>query len=252
MGAGALIPFSEAVLGASPAPHWSTGGTDTIAVDFPGDELFLNDPPLCTIPLTKPAILGPCYFDDNQGEDISLGLTGLPMQLCFRLVDSNCEPVAGHRIETWHCDSRGVYSADRSKVNEDSVFRPRFAAKFCSGGDAAAQKSTWFRGALITDENGRVNFKSIFPGWYPRRTIHVHIRVSNDEKSSVVSQFCFPDALAEEICTQHESYRARGIQDTLVENGRDMVFRSGFADFMFATQRNPDGSILVYKTIKIA
>lgn len=251
IGAGALIPFSESVLGAGAAPRWSTGDTDSIAVDFPGDELFLDDRPLCGLSLTQPRTLGPCYFEDSKGPDISTGLTGLPMQLCFRLVDENCAPVAGHRIEAWHCDTRGVYSADSSNANNDGDIRQRFSARFCSGGDAAAQESSWFRGALVTDDNGRANFKSIFPGWYPGRTIHVHIRVSNDKKSSIVSQFCFPDTLTEEICTQHESYVARGVQDTPVEKGRDSVFRSKFTGFMFSTQRNPDGSILVYKTIQI-
>jgi hypothetical protein len=39
---------------------------------------------------------------------------------------------------------------------------------------------TWLRGAQISDENGIVEFQSIFPGYYQGRSTHWHIRVHPD------------------------------------------------------------------------
>ena len=111
---------------------------------------------------------GPCYFQDSTGEDIPEGMTGLPMMLCLQLIDSMCEPLSNHTIEVWHCDANGVYSGDTSNSAEFENFVPNF----CTGGDTTALESTWFRGQLITDADGRVNFKTCFPGWYQDANTH--------------------------------------------------------------------------------
>lgn len=227
---------------------WVSGGTDLITVDFPDDSIFdLSQP--CNVALSKRTTLGPCYFKDDTGEDISLGLTGLPMQLCLRLVDSNCEPLENYTIEIWHCDTRGVYSADTSESSDASDF----AGGFCTGGDAAANKSSWYRGKLTTDNNGRVNFKTNFPGWYSGRTIHFHYAISDASgQRRLISQFCVTDELAYEICTTHPLYADRGEQDRPLAGGRDSVFPgSGYEAFFLNTRQNSDGTLLAYQTIKI-
>ena len=106
---------------------------------------------------------------------------------------------------------------------------------------------------LTTNNNGRVNFKTCFPGWYPGRTIHIHYAISNKiGEISVVSQLCFTDKIAHDICTKHELYRKRGEQDTPLSSGRDVVFPSrGYEDFVASTQRNSDGTLLAYHTIQV-
>ena len=227
---------------------WASGGTDLITVDYPNDSIFDNGN-MCTVSLTEQTTEGPCYFEDDTGEDISLGFTGLPMQLCLRVVDSNCEPLANYSVEVWHCDTQGIYSGDTSESNDAG----RFAGNFCTGGDSDAAQSTWFRGRQITDSNGRVNFKTCFPGWYRGRTIHIHFGVNDGSgNSQVISQFCFTDALAREICTTHELYSNRGEQDTPLAGGRDGVFpSSGFENFLLTTEQNSDGTLLAYHTIQI-
>lgn len=227
---------------------WAVGGTDRITVDFPGDDLFDNAS-ACAVELTPMTTAGPCYFDDATGEDIAEGLSGLPMQLCLQVIDSDCLPVEDYVVEVWHCDHRGVYSADTSESVEDV----RFLTGFCTGGDEAALSSTWYRGRLRTDTNGRVNFKTCFPGWYASRTIHIHFSVADPlGNNQVISQFCFTDALAEEICTTHEVYAERGVQDTPLASAADIVFPSeGFEPFLFNTAQNTDGSLLAYHRIQI-
>ncbi|MBL4766079.1 MAG: intradiol ring-cleavage dioxygenase [Colwellia sp.] len=226
--------------------NWLVGTTDLITDNFPEDTLF-ETTTACTIALTGSTTEGPCYFAAESSNDISTGISGLPMMLCLQLIDSNCNPLAGYEISVWHCDTQGVYSADTS----DSADSSRFAGNFCTGGNKEAEKSTWFRGELITDSNGRVNFKSCFPGWYSGRTIHIHFRVKNNNSDSVISQFCFTDQLTEDICTTHSEYSARGTQDTPLSGGRDTVFGSSYDEFQFNTQQNSDGSLLAYKTIQI-
>ncbi|MCU4677105.1 intradiol ring-cleavage dioxygenase [Catenovulum sp. 2E275] len=226
---------------------WAQGGTANMTANFPDDELFALASS-CTINLTKSQTEGPCYFQADVLDDISEEQTGLPMQLCLRLVDSDCQPLSGYEIEVWHCDVNGLYSGDTS----DSADSSRFAGGFCTDNDSKAVAAKWFRGTQVTDANGRVNFKTCFPGWYSGRTIHVHFRVKNNNNDQVISQFCFADSFTKEICTTHPDYAARGEQDTPVEGGRDNVFGSNYQAFLFDYSQNEDGSLLAYKTIQIA
>jgi protocatechuate 3,4-dioxygenase beta subunit len=231
------------------AVEWASGGTDLITVDYPDDSLF-DSTGTCSLSLTETTTEGPCYFGVSEQEDISAGRSGLPMMLCLQLVDRDCNPLTGYLIEAWHCDNEGVYSGNTTDSDDTTTF----AGSFCTGGDAEAEASTWFRGELTTDSSGRVNFKSCFPGWYRGRTIHIHFRVRLEYGGSdyVISQFCFNDDFAEEICTTHDQYLSRGVQDTTLASGTDTVFPStGYADYMLNIEQNSDGTLLAYKRIMI-
>ena len=236
-------------IGLPPEPvAWASGGTDLIAVDFPADDIFAGGN-TCQVALTPSLMEGPCYFEDAKGEDISEGQQGLPTQLCLQVIDSECQPLRDYIVEIWHCDTRGIYSADTSASTDSS----RFAPGFCAGGDAAARGSSWFRGTLRTDNSGRVNFKTCFPGWYPGRTIHFHFTVSDSAGNNrFISQLCFTDEFAATICTEHERYRDRGEQDTTLASGADMVFPSDDVEpFLLRTRQNSDGSLLAYHRIQV-
>lgn len=234
--------------GAATTGAWASGGTSLISVAYPDSSAF-NPDSACQVSLNEATTEGPCYFQSDTGEDISTGLTGLPMQLCLQLIDTECQPLSDHVIEVWHCDTDGVYSGDTSQ----SADADRFAGDFCTGGDGEAEQATWYRGQLTTDSDGRVNFKSCFPGWYSGRTLHIHFAVSDAEGTGrVISQFCFPDTFAEDICTTHELYSDRGVQDTPLAGGTDTVFPAdSFENFMLATQQNSDGTLLAYGTIQM-
>jgi protocatechuate 3,4-dioxygenase beta subunit len=236
------------VADAASSGGWASGGTDLITVGYPDSSVFASLG-ACSLSLTPGTTEGPCYFSTDTGEDISQGSTGLPMQLCLQLVDATCSPLAGYVIEVWHCDTRGVYSGDTSGSDDAD----RFAGGFCTAGDDEAESSTYFRGQLTTDADGRVNFKTCFPGWYGGRTIHIHFAVSDpDGTSRVISQFCFTDEMCDEICTTHDRYADRGAQDTPLAGGTDTVFpRSGYEEYLLATERNSDGSMLAYGVVRV-
>ncbi len=238
---------STTVTGAS---EWASGNTSLITVDYPEDTLF-DDSSSCSISLTESTTEGPCYFGVSEQEDISEGRTGLPMILCMQLIDEDCNPLEGYLIEIWHCDNAGIYSADTTDSDDTTSWA---GSGFCADDDAAAEESKWFRGELTTDSSGRVNFKSCFPGWYSGRTIHIHFRVRQPSGGNdyVISQFCFSDSFAAEICTTHVEYSSRGEQDTPLASGTDTVFpSSGYNDYMLNVEQNSDGTLLAYKRVQI-
>jgi len=233
----------------TPTAAWAEGGTDLITVPFPGDDLFATGN-TCNLLDKIPSLTeGPCYFRDISGEDIADGEEGLPMQLCLRIVDENCQPLENRMVEVWHCNARGVYSADTSESSDAG----RFRTGFCTNGDHAALKSTWGRGQLRTDNNGRVNFRTIFPGWYPSRTIHFHFSVATaDDSRRFVSQLCFTDLLAAEVCSFHGNYKDRGQQDTPLADDTDGIFpKDGSREFLLSTRANSDNTLLAWHTVKV-
>lgn len=222
---------------------WLVGQTDKITVNFPPDSVFSANTP-CPVNLFPSSIEGPCYFRAPNREDISDGTDGLPMQVCLQLIDRQCRPLSGYTIEIWHCDKRGVYSANTAGSRDAS----RFATGFCTNGDQPALFSRWGRGELVTDSNGRVNFKSCFPGWYPGRTAHIHFRVKQGNRESLVSQLRFSDALCRDIYSSHSAYSGRGNQDTTITTDGEFTQDDSKG---FALSQNSDGSLLAVKQIQI-
>ncbi|MCH1929475.1 intradiol ring-cleavage dioxygenase [Shewanella sp. A25] len=223
---------------------WASGGTASMTSNFPDTSLF-SASDACALALTKAAVEGPCYFEVDNRDDISDSETGLPMQLCFQVIDANCNPISGLEVEVWHCNIEGVYSGDTS----DSADKSRFNSGYCTGNASDALKSTWFRGTQVTDSEGRVNFKSCFPGWYSGRTIHVHFRIKNNNSDELISQLGFAESLTSEICTTHPEYLSRGQQDTSLS--RDNIFGSSYSAFLFNTSQNEDGSLLAWRTLQL-
>jgi protocatechuate 3,4-dioxygenase beta subunit len=137
---------------------------------------------------------------------------GVPLQLAFRVSAINgaaCTPVSGAIVDVWHCDASGVYS-DVSDRRSNTV----------------GQK--FLRGYQVTDADGRAEFLTIYPGWYPGRTVHIHfkIRTGNASQPSYefTSQLYFDDALTDQVHAR-SPYVAKGQRDQ--RNDQDGIFRSG-------------------------
>ena len=236
---------TDTVVSEESSGNWASGGTKNMTANFPDDTLF-EQSQSCEVSLTRSQTEGPCYFQSDYLDDISIEKTGLPMQLCLQLTDSACNPLSGYEIEVWHCDVDGLYSGN----TEDSADAGRFNSGFCTGNDAQAMAARWFRGIQVTDSSGRVNFKTCFPGWYASRAIHIHFRVRRNNNDEVVSQLGFTDAFCQTICTEHVDYASRGEPDTTLAS--DTVFDSSDDSYLINTQQNDDGSLLGYKRVMIA
>ncbi|RJS24134.1 protocatechuate 3,4-dioxygenase [Corallococcus sp. H22C18031201] len=217
-----------------PAESWATGGTAVMRGGYL-DPFASGIGSACK--LTCEATLGPCYARTLERQDISEGHDGLPVRLAFLIVDETCKPIPGASVDIWHAAPEGLYSG------ED-------ASTFCTSADAKAVAARWFRGVQTTDANGRVQFDTCFPGWYSSRTIHIHFTVRLNGQEYVTSQLFFDDALDDEIVNTQPLYNARGPRDTT--NAHDnVVSADSVVDYLFQTQRMPDGAMLAWKTLVI-
>lgn len=161
---------------------------------------------------------GPYFVDERLNRsDLTSGTTrvevldGLPLRLqvgVYTVSGDTCTPLAGAQVDIWHADSAGVYS------------------------DIQAQSTvgqTFLRGYQITDQNGAVGFDTIYPGWYPSRTVHIHFKVrtfsaSGAQSFEFTSQLFFDDTLTDTVFA-NAPYNSRGQRDT--RNAADMVYNTG-------------------------
>jgi protocatechuate 3,4-dioxygenase beta subunit len=99
-------------------------------------------------------------------------------------VDANngCVPLVGYAVYVWHCDKDGKYSL-YDLPNE-----------------------SYLRGVQVSDANGQVKFRTIFPGCYSGRYPHVHFEVFSSLANAtggrfarLISQFAMPAAQCAQV-----------------------------------------------------
>lgn len=162
---------------------------------------------------------GPYFVDERLNRfDIRVDPTtgqvtpGTPLALTLqvmRLSEGDCQPLAGAQVDIWQCDAAGVYS---------DVEDPGF--------NTHGQK--FLRGYQVTDARGEARFLTIYPGWYPIRTVHIHFKVRTARivrrGFEFTSQLYFPDELTDRV---HPAlpYSSRGRRR--VRNQHDFIFRDG-------------------------
>lgn len=171
---------------------------------------------------------GPFFVDENLNRsDLTKGSTrpsvknGVPLQVSFTLLKlsgSDHTPLSQAHIDVWHADAIGVYSDENNPMNHENTSR-----------------QTWLRGFQVTDSAGSASFKTIFPGWYPGRTPHIHFKIrtySTAAKATAefTSQLFFKESDARRIYSV-DPYTLAGERDTT--NANDNVFN----------ERQYDGSV---------
>ena len=159
---------------------------------------------------------GPFYLDlDRVRSDITEGAAGTPLRLRVRVIDAACTPVPDAAVDVWHADAGGAYSG--------------------VGGDP----TTFLRGTQITGAAGEAEFRTVYPGWYPGRTVHVHLKVFLGAQEAYTGQLYFNDALTDEV-HRAAPYAARGEGD--VRNADDALFTGrGSGSTLLAVTRAADG-----------
>ena len=79
--------------------------------------------PATLLPLTAQTTEGPFYFDAGKvRQDITEGQPGVPVEVRFTVVDVHGRPLAGRRVDLWHCNASGVYSGYASWTNRAGRF----------------------------------------------------------------------------------------------------------------------------------
>jgi protocatechuate 3,4-dioxygenase beta subunit len=147
---------------------------------------------------------GPFYLDDHKlRRDIREGRPGVPLALRLTVVDAaTCRPIKSAAVDIWHCDARGVYS----------------------GTTQATDDERFLRGVQPTDAKGVARFETIYPGWYPGRTVHVHVTVHVRGNVVHTGQLYFPDGLTDTVF-KRAPYSRRPSRNT--RNTADSVYRNG-------------------------
>jgi protocatechuate 3,4-dioxygenase beta subunit len=175
--------------GPDPVPAADTGPSVLTVADFAA---------LATCMPLRASAAGPFPLDEQfDRRDVTEGYPGHPVRLGFRVIDPECASVSGAVVEIWHTDATGDYSA----------FEDGGTGKDEAGG------TTFLRGSQVADDDGIVEFHTIYPGWYPGRAVHIHLRVHVGDDVAVTSQVYFDETYTETVYAE-AAYADQGLQDT--------------------------------------
>ena len=201
MSLGVMTPFLNACAKDNPEPNTTTSSTDCVA---------------------SPAeTAGPYPYDLSAvskifRKDIAEDKTGTPLGLTFSVVNvnNNCAPIENARVDIWHIDKDGYYS---------EYSEPGYLGTQNHVGE------TFLRGIQVTDAEGKVNFTTIYPGWYSGRIAHIHIEIFVNSVRKATTQMAFPDAVNQEVYNT-SLYSAHGQNSSVASNAADMVFGDSATD----------------------
>lgn len=188
---------------------------------------LLDGADVCT--LVPEVTEGPYYFDPALVRvDITEGKPGLPLLLRMQVVDAACEPIAGARVDIWHCDASGIYSGYANQTDQ-----------------ADTSGETFLRGTQFADADGLVAFSTIYPGWYPGRTTHIHFKVFLDETNVLTGQIFFDEAMNEAVYSAVDDYYRDTARGTFNDND-GIAQQAGSASI---AKVDPDGETYVAELI---
>lgn len=184
------------------------------------------------------------YHRDAQPlrRDITEDRDGVALQLGIRLAGEDTTPVPDASVEIWQCDALGRYSGfpppdDSTVVTADDAPRGEYLPD-----------QSFLRGRQPSDEAGMVEFHTIHPGWYPGRTIHIHVMVHLGD-TTLTTQLYFPDGLNQHVLSLEPYARRRGRDTT---NETDEIFPTGggpaIVDVTPATRGHRAGICLIVPT----
>lgn len=152
-----------------------------------------------------------------ERSDITEDGEGVPLRLGLRLLTAeDSRPLANVLVEVWQADHAGRYSGF-------PAFQPLPGQVVTSESvphDVVAPEESFLRGAQRTDAQGLCEFRTVYPGWYSSRTVHIHLRAHFDGRVAT-TQLYFPDSVTDEVFAV-PPYAGRARRDTT--NDTDSIF----------------------------
>lgn len=155
---------------------------------------------------------------------------GVPLRLTINVLDASdgCRPLDGVAVDIWQANAHGLYSDESSQQ----------AGGGSVEGDTAGED--FLRGYQITGEDagvkaapvaGQVSFKTIWPGWYTGRAIHIHVRVRKLSSSGATvagytTQIFFSDGDNNRVFTGAAPYNTRTPQSDPTTDEHDSVLQA--------------------------
>jgi protocatechuate 3,4-dioxygenase beta subunit len=145
---------------------------------------------------------GPYYIAGEKiRRNITEGRPGRPLTLRLAVVNaSTCKPIKGAAVDIWHCDALGEYSG------------------------VGGVGGTFMRGVQRTNAQGIATFRTVYPGWYQGRTVHIHVKVHVRGNVVHTGQLYFPDRVTDAVYRK-SPYSGRPNRD--VRNAADAIYRNG-------------------------
>lgn len=157
---------------------------------------------------------------------------GVLLDLTFQVShvsNGACVAYQGVYVDVWHADGYGQYS-DESTM----------------GMNTAGQN--FLRGYQVTDANGLATFRTIYPGWYTGRAVHIHFKIRTSLNSNTTgvftSQLFFDDALSTQVYAANAPYNTRGARDTL--NSNDNIYAQSGGKMMLTLTQTAGGYSAVF------
>lgn len=159
------------------------------------------------------------YHRDAQPlrRDVVEDREGVALELGIRLAGNDDTPLHDATVEVWQCDALGRYSGfppPESSVVVTAESAPR---------GQYLPDQTFLRGRQRSDAAGMVEFHTVYPGWYPGRTLHIHVMVHVDD-ATFTSQLYFPEEVSDQVLSL-APYAQRPGRDTT--NDTDEIFPTG-------------------------
>src|SRR3954447_19895749 len=195
------------------------GGAAWKLAEAPADGSAAVSQGLVQCVLTPELTEGPYFVSGEKlRRDITEGKPGTPLALSLKVLNARtCKVIRNASIDIWHCDALGVYSG-------------------AVAGDAG---TNFLRGVQKTNANGVAAFKTIYPGFYQGRAVHIHVKVHVGGNVVHTGQLFFPAAVTDAVYAK-APYRAHGTTaDT--PNAADSIFRNGGSYGMLKLKKAPSG-----------
>src|SRR4051794_23382889 len=169
--------------------------------------------------LTPELTEGPYYIaGEKVRRDITDGRPGTKLMLRTPVVDASTrKPIRNATVDVWHADASGVYS----------------------GFGEAASSRTFMRGVQKTDARGLAVFRTVYPGWYPGRSVHIHVKVHLGGSVVHTGQLYFPDPITDAVF-RRAPYSSR--PDRQTRNATDSVFVNGGRNSMLSVRGAGSGA----------
>jgi protocatechuate 3,4-dioxygenase beta subunit len=200
---GSLVKLGGLAAAALGAGVWKGSSSEDAAAQGTGPVAVASGAVSCVLAPEQTA--GPYYLPGDKVRGIvTEGKPGVTLALKLTVVDvSTCKPIKGASVDIWHCDAGGVYSGVQAQNTVGQTF---------------------LRGIQKTDAKGVATFRTIYPGWYTGRTVHIHVRVYLGGNIIHTGQLYFPDTLTDTVY-KRSPYNRRPNRD--MRNATDSVYRNG-------------------------
>ncbi len=194
------------------------GSAVVTALGLAGLEARESDAASVSCILTPEQTEGPYYIaGEKLRRNITEGRPGTPLLLRTFVVDaSTCRPIRNAAVDIWHADAGGVYSGF---------------------GDGASSR-TFMRGIQRTNAKGLALFRTVYPGWYQGRTVHIHVKVHVGGNVLHTGQLYFPDSVTD-AAYRRAPYSSRPARN--VRNSTDSIYRSGGSKSLLRVKKTSAG-----------